>query len=86
MSNLSLMTDYTIGDDAARRSGWVRYVERTYPVDHATAQRVVFARWLAETGGLTDWAAAAAPDRLQGTPRNPTPSAARRPAAGAATR
>jgi hypothetical protein len=59
MSNPSLMTDYTIGDDAARRSAWVRYVERTYLMDPATAQRVVFARWLAETGGLTDWPAAA---------------------------
>src|SRR5688572_1278447 len=80
------MTDYTIGDDRARRSAWVRYVERTYLVDHATAQRVVFARWLAETGGLTDWAAAAAPDRLQSTPRTPMPSATCRPADGAATR
>ena len=86
MSNPSLMTDYTIGDEPGRRSAWVRYVERTSLVDHATAQRVVFARWLAETGDLTDWPAAAAPDRLQGTPRNPMPSAARRPAAGAVTR
>jgi hypothetical protein len=54
MDSTSVMNVSSIENDPAWRAAWVGIAERTYKLDHATAQRVVFARWLAETGRLTD--------------------------------
>jgi hypothetical protein len=43
-----------VRDDMQWRTGWVRYIQRVYGFDLATAQRVVFYRWLAESGRLRD--------------------------------
>jgi hypothetical protein len=43
-----------INDDPAWRVAWVRLAERACQADRATARRLVFCRWLAETDRLTE--------------------------------
>ncbi|HZR98339.1 MAG TPA: hypothetical protein VFE37_06520 [Chloroflexota bacterium] len=45
----------TVWNDESWRWGWVRYIRRVYGFDLETAQRVVFFRWLTESGRLSDW-------------------------------
>jgi hypothetical protein len=41
--------------DPAWRLAWVEFAVWHCTVDQATAQRLVFVRWLVATGRLTEW-------------------------------
>jgi hypothetical protein len=55
MITRELMNVSAMEKNVAWRNAWVRLAERSYRLDHITAQRLVFIRWLAETGRLSDW-------------------------------